>query len=206
MNLESKMWKFNKGKLIEALLFFARYTDPSKYGVLKALKLLYFSDLLHLKEYQRTITGDEYSRIDHGPIPKKSYTLIRELYKPQYENIRPDPELQAAINIQKNQTQRGTTQFRIRAKRKFREEKFSDSELEIMKKVAEIYRDETADMMEKSSYQWTEKELGIDLSQLSIGDTIPHEKILSQEERNFVKEIEKESKFFEDSIGIRVSL
>lgn len=49
---------------------------------LKAAKLLYFADKLHLTRYGRPITGDRYYCLDHGPIPSASLNAINDLLSP----------------------------------------------------------------------------------------------------------------------------
>lgn len=49
---------------------------------LKAAKLLYFADKLHLTRYGRPITGDRYYCLDHGPVPSASLNAINDLLTP----------------------------------------------------------------------------------------------------------------------------
>jgi len=49
---------------------------------LKAAKLLYFADKLHLTRYGRPITGDRYYCLDHGPVPSASLNAINDLLSP----------------------------------------------------------------------------------------------------------------------------
>lgn len=37
----------------------------------KICKILYFADQMHLSRYSRSITGDDYIRMQYGPVPSK---------------------------------------------------------------------------------------------------------------------------------------
>lgn len=68
-------FRFDREKLVAVLTLFAsRMTDVD---VLKASKLLYYADKRHLLRYGRPITGDDYFGMDHGPVPEKSYDIIK---------------------------------------------------------------------------------------------------------------------------------
>lgn len=67
------MW--DRVKAIEALLYLAnRLFHPTK---LQIFKLLYLADKLHLSRYGRFIVRDQYVAMKHGPVPSKTYDLIK---------------------------------------------------------------------------------------------------------------------------------
>lgn len=73
-------FEFDPVKLGQALAFFSQSIgDLTK---LKAAKLLYFADKLHLVRYGRPITGDRYYCLDHGPVPSASLNAINDLLTP----------------------------------------------------------------------------------------------------------------------------
>jgi hypothetical protein len=191
---------YNKEKFVEALLFFAHNTKKEVYGVLKAMKLLYFSDLEHLRRCQRTITGDEYYRHMHGPVPLASYKLIEE-NSPKAAGKKMEFDFESAAKIVPIPVEKGE-QYRIIPKRQPNRDVFSDSDLEVLQETAEVWRDATADQIKKGSYEETQKKLGIDLQKEPIGSVIPILKILSPEEQQFVKIIETEIADFEKSLTI----
>lgn len=59
---------FNKEVSINAIMYIL-----SKFGGMcdmhKICKILYFADRMHLSRYSRSITGDEYIRMQYGPVP-----------------------------------------------------------------------------------------------------------------------------------------
>ena len=62
---------------MQALAFFSQrgVTDLTK---LKAAKLLFFADKLHLNRYGRPILGDCYFCLDHGPVPSFSLNEMND--------------------------------------------------------------------------------------------------------------------------------
>ena len=80
-NLE---FKFQPLKAIAAIEVLALRNVPelSKY---KIAKLIFLADKLHLVQYGRTITGDKYCAMEHGPVPSSVYALLGE---PSRENSR----------------------------------------------------------------------------------------------------------------------
>lgn len=78
--LRRLQFEFDPIKLGQALACLASgIHDLTK---LKAAKLLYFADKLHLTRYGRPITGDRYYCLDHGPVPSASLNAINDLLSP----------------------------------------------------------------------------------------------------------------------------
>jgi putative zinc finger/helix-turn-helix YgiT family protein len=59
--------KFNKGKMFNAILFFSK-RDIFK---TKLNKLLFYMDFKYFKEFNTSITGLRYVKLDYGPVPDK---------------------------------------------------------------------------------------------------------------------------------------
>lgn len=69
------MNNFKYKKSVQALNFFASL-GGGKIQTLKVLKLLWLADRLHLRKYGRTITGDNYFALPHGPVATQTKDLI----------------------------------------------------------------------------------------------------------------------------------
>jgi uncharacterized phage-associated protein len=83
---------FSYTKLRDVLSFLASKVGPL--DSLKAAKLIYFADRMHLLKYGTPITGDYYVHREHGPIPSKSLDLIRDfLCQDGDRNYAPKEEL-----------------------------------------------------------------------------------------------------------------
>lgn len=62
------MLSFSYRKATQALNFFAR-KGGGQINKMKALKLVFFADRYHLRQYGRPITNDEYFAMQLGPVP-----------------------------------------------------------------------------------------------------------------------------------------
>lgn len=69
------MQPFNYKKATQALNFFA-LREGGKIDKLKAIKLIWLADRLHLRKYYRTITGDVYYAMPYGPVASHTLDLI----------------------------------------------------------------------------------------------------------------------------------
>ncbi|MHB8526654.1 MAG: Panacea domain-containing protein [Candidatus Acidiferrales bacterium] len=66
---------FKPEKFVNAVALLA--TQCNSATKKKICKLLFYADKEHLLKYGRTITGDTYYRLPHGPIPTKGLDLLR---------------------------------------------------------------------------------------------------------------------------------
>jgi Protein of unknown function (DUF4065) len=53
--------------------------DPSRLGITKLYKILWFSDAWHYRLHGRPITDAEYVKREHGPAPRRGLPAIEEL-------------------------------------------------------------------------------------------------------------------------------
>jgi len=70
---------FHREKLEAAILFVVSHSGVRDLGLTKLYKLLYFADAAHLREHGETITGSEYIKYEHGPVPSRGEKLIKAL-------------------------------------------------------------------------------------------------------------------------------
>lgn len=72
--ISSRMGKyqFDEEKLKELIIYISgRCRDDKKFAATKLNKILYYSDFCAFIKQGRPITGAEYQRFDHGPVPKQ---------------------------------------------------------------------------------------------------------------------------------------
>lgn len=69
------MHGFNYKKTVQALNYLASISGGSL-NKMKAIKLLWLSDRLHLRKYARTITGDTYFALKLGPVPSNTRDIL----------------------------------------------------------------------------------------------------------------------------------
>jgi uncharacterized phage-associated protein len=75
-------FEFSLEKLVDALAYFAEVGKIRDLTKLKAAKLLFFADKMHLLRYGRPILGDRYVSMDHGPVPSQSLNVMNRVIAP----------------------------------------------------------------------------------------------------------------------------
>lgn len=111
------------------------------------MKLFYFLDFTHLKEYGTPVTFDTYVKLEHGPIP----STIKNLVDTASDDIDVS-ELSDTIHFEKPE---GINMVRILPNRNFTNEDaslFSETELEILKKICLRFGDKNTQYIEKASH------------------------------------------------------
>jgi uncharacterized phage-associated protein len=71
------MAKFNEEKTLAAILFLA--SQDGEIDLYALLKTLYYADKNHFQEWGRTITRDNYVRMDYGPVPSRTYDMLKSV-------------------------------------------------------------------------------------------------------------------------------
>jgi len=66
---------FNYKKAVQSLNYFATKSGGSL-NKMKAIKLIWLADRLHLRKYGRSITGDEYYALPNGPVPSATRDIL----------------------------------------------------------------------------------------------------------------------------------
>lgn len=71
--------RVNLRKLKQLIMFFAHEDAVKPLGKTKLLKLLYFTDVTHIRAVGEPITGAEYSKFPYGPVPTQGDFALKEL-------------------------------------------------------------------------------------------------------------------------------
>ena len=130
-------FQFKPEKFVNAAAYFAEACpDATKK---KLCKLLYFADKEHLLQYGRTITGDSYYRLPHGPIPTYGLDLLRGKGT-RANQAMADDFLQVSG-------------WDVKAKRSHDPVAFSRSEIRVMDEISHRYGNLSADYLEKLSHK-----------------------------------------------------
>jgi uncharacterized phage-associated protein len=66
-------------KLQQLILRIGNNPHVQNLGETKLWKLIYFADVAALREHGRTITGSEFIRYDHGPVPSRGEKCLKVL-------------------------------------------------------------------------------------------------------------------------------
>lgn len=111
------------------------------------MKLFYFLDFVHLKNYGTPVTYDTYVHLEHGPIP----SIIKNLVDSVANDI-DDSLLSDTITIERPV---GSDMQRILPHRAFTkndEKYFSKTELETMQKICVRFGDKNTKFIEDASH------------------------------------------------------
>src|SRR2546422_5346573 len=73
--------KVNLRKLMQLIVFFAHDEVVKPLGKTKLFKLLYFTDVTHVRTVGEPITGAEYLKYPYGPVPRQGNFVLKELQK-----------------------------------------------------------------------------------------------------------------------------
>ena len=128
----------NFEKFTEMVVFFSERIEPFK---TKMNKLLFYADFLMFNQCCFSISGVRYRAIDLGPVPTNFQSIFEYLANNQF------------IDIHYTHYPQGYTgeQFKARKERPFNKELFSESELAVMNKVVDVFKESsTAEIIETS--------------------------------------------------------
>lgn len=157
-------------KLKAILLFFGMNTNPSLLGKVKLMKLFYFIDFEHVRQYGSPITFDRYINLEYGPIPSTIKNLVDGV-----EDYKEDSKLKDVISIEADDS--GLK--KVISKRKFEEKDkqyFTESELKVMHEIANRFAGSTKKEIEDASHK------EIPWSSTNFLDIIPYSLAVKDEE------------------------
>lgn len=138
--------KFDINKLVNAILFFS---SRDTIGITKLNKLLYYSDFEHFRLYGTPIIGDEYTKLERGPVPEKAYAIFNSNFRDNE-----DTYLKKFIEVKPIRIL-NFSQKRILPKKEANLDYFSEAELEVLQRVSDEYKGKTAKFMSKKSHAET---------------------------------------------------
>lgn len=121
-------------KIKSIIVYFAENTNNKYLGKVKLMKLFYFLDFIHVKEYGVPVTYDTYYKLDKGPIPSYIKNIVDDACENEESSLLSD-----SVSFE---TPPGTQMKKVVANRKFTEidkKLFSKSELNILKSVCERF-------------------------------------------------------------------
>ena len=138
----------NFEKFTEMIVYFSEQVEPFK---TKMNKLLFYADFLMFKQSCFSISGVRYHAIDMGPVPHNFQSIFEYLANKD------------EIDIFYTQFPQGYTgeQFKARKSRPFNAKLFTETELEVLKKVSTVFKPKsTNDIIELSHLEeaWKKNE------------------------------------------------
>lgn len=147
-------------KFRELILYLAKNSQDDKtFGGTKLNKLLFFCDFLAYRSLGRSITGQEYQRLDFGPAPRRLKPICSQM-------------VEERICDWEERTYFGKQQKRLVALRDPRPDVFTESEISLITDVLDELRNSNASEVSELSHTF----LGWQLA--AKGETIPYATIL----------------------------
>ncbi len=141
-------FKFDESKLVHALAYFS-LRGVKNLTKLKAGKLLYRADKLHLNRYGRPITGDTYVCMEHGPVPSNSLNEMNYA-------LEKDPEIRdetpAILKVLRPTGDRYPA-FELIDPSLFDADEFSASDLEVLDEVIRNHGSKDAFTLRNESHE-----------------------------------------------------
>ncbi len=131
-------------KLFNAIIFFCNNTKHCY--KLKLMKLLYYLDFWHFKETGRSVTGLTYKAWEKGPVPTNVYWEIDP--KNNLDDLKEFLYVEEEVYDEVT----GKKKFNIKAKKDFNEKIFTKREIEILKRIAEVFYDARGDLMKDATH------------------------------------------------------
>jgi uncharacterized phage-associated protein len=123
----------NFQKIIESILWFAARSQRT--DIHSILKELFYSDKLHLRKYGRPVTGDDWHRMEYGPVASYAYDFLKHSRISEYvkrQRYTPDilEEAIRAIDVK--------DPYKIKALREADLDCFSGTDIECMTEALDI--------------------------------------------------------------------
>ncbi len=135
-------------KIKAMIRFFASNTDPKLLGKTKLMKLFYFTDFGYVKKYASPITYDNYTHLEHGPVPSTIFNLINTAETDIDHAILADT---LSVIMKEGSPQKrivATSQFSERDK-----QYFTNNELEVMAEICQRFKDKPSRFIEEASHK-----------------------------------------------------
>jgi len=129
----------NFEKFTEMIVFFSEKTEPFK---TKMNKLLFYADFMMFKQSCFSISGVRYRAIEMGPVPNNFQSIFEYLENNNF------------IDIRYTQFPQGYTgeQFKARKEKPFNQALFSETEIAVLNKVAEVFKESSTNNIIETSH------------------------------------------------------
>lgn len=135
MSVWNDRFSFDKEKAIEVMVLFAQKAPiPDIYHL---AKICYFADLLHLEKYGRPVFGDDYVKMDNGPVPSKLYNMFKDIRDGS------SSEIYKGIVVDVNT---------ITSQRDYDQDEFSTSDIECLEESIECHGHKSFSQLFKDSH------------------------------------------------------
>jgi len=134
-------WKPDNKRFTELLLVLSeRFADNPRFGAIKLNKLLFYCDFLSYAMLGRPLTGFEYQKRPHGPVPRGVLSIQSAMQQ------------RGELLIEEIRLPSGKVQHRSRNLRKPRLDVFSREELDIIDQISRELSEHDAESISNLSH------------------------------------------------------
>ena len=130
----------NVQKLQELLVYVSHHSQVTDLGLTKLWKLVFFIDRACLRALGHTITGSEYIKYEHGPVPSRGEKQLRLLCGNKVLECR-------------QRTHRGYKLNEVKSLRKPQTDVFSEEELKLANSVCSEFGRQSAKQLSDLSHK-----------------------------------------------------
>lgn len=149
--------RYDEDTFAEALLLVSQLlVDDPAGGAIKVNKILFFADFEHVRQHGRPLTGADYQKLEHGPAPRRLLPVREQL------------EATGAARVVEEQHQ-GFRQIRLLPQREPDLTRFSDDELETLRRVATKLRGRSGTSVSEQSHE------DVGWQMVGLHESIPYE-------------------------------
>jgi len=121
----SLQFQFDAKKTVQVINYLLNKAEP-ECTKLKLLKLIFYADREHLRRYGRTITGDNYFALEHGPVASSTKVILDDDTDPKTRSYSSQ-----YLRVVDNRT--------IESLQETDEDEFSESDQEILDEIIQKY-------------------------------------------------------------------
>lgn len=159
MSDQTMKFYFDSEKAVDVICYIA---DQAPHNELYYVgKILYFADKLHLERYGRSICGDTYIAMEHGPVPSGTYDLIKDVRdhrvnSPHYDHAN------ASFQVQGR---------KVTPIRPVDEDLFSDSDILCLQEAINVYGTQSFEQLKRKTHDavWESADLN---GEIAVEDLI----------------------------------
>jgi len=149
------MVSFNITRIANAIIYFVN-KDVHNLGKTKLMKLLFFTDKYHLEQFGRSVFGDTYHKLQQGPVPTITLNVINSLNEREKDDFTEYADEFSKYIRTEDSSNYGYATMRFIPNSKFNSKLFSKSELEILERVSEEFKDYSAKRISDLSHDTPE--------------------------------------------------
>ena len=149
------MYDYNIEKVANFIIY-SIDNNVENFTKTKLMKLMFYSDKYHLQKYGRAIFGDDYYKLPHGPVPTLTLNIINSINEP--DNV----DLEDYVKKLSNYVSTSITYYKdnkvvsFNKTRDFDRDLFSQSEMDIFKKVINDFISTSASEISEISHSTPE--------------------------------------------------